>query len=281
MVAMHASPAALILVLSVLLQLIAAGVALGQMRHAGRYRYAWLAISAALALMVPRRVLPLLDLLQGHAGHDTSALLGLLISGLMLVGVLGLRALFTNMRRQERELVHLATIDGLTHASNRRHALQLARAELVRQRRTGRPLAVLILDLDHFKKINDGYGHAVGDAVLAAVAAACMAGLRGMDVFGRLGGEEFVIVLPETDAAQALASAERLRTRVAALEVAAGDHVARVTVSIGVALGTGRQTDPDSALAELLRRADTALYAAKAAGRDRSVVWHAGLSPRS
>ncbi len=262
------------LALSVLAQLAAALIAVGQMRKVRHYRYAWLAISTALALMVQRRVASLLELMAGREDHYFSALVGLLISMLMLIGVLGLRALFADMRRQERQLVRLATTDALTQANNRRHALVLARQELVRQRRTGRPLALLVMDLDHFKAVNDSHGHAAGDAVLVGVSNACREVLRAMDVFGRLGGEEFVVVLPETDEAQAVASAERLRCHIAALETPGGNATIRITVSIGIAVDGSLGRDPDSALTELLRRADTALYAAKSAGRDRCVVWH-------
>ena len=258
---------------SVLIQLAAALVAVGQMRLVGRYRFAWLAISLALTLMVQRRVAPLLDLVEGHADHYLSALVGLLISGLMLVGVLGLRALFAHMRRQERELIRLATTDALTQTHNRRHTLEMARQELVRQQRTGRPLALLVLDLDHFKHVNDTYGHATGDAVLVGFTQACRESLRAMDILGRLGGEEFLIALPETDEAQAVVSCERLREHIALLEIPAAAGAVRITASIGIAVSTSQAGNPDTALAELMHRADVAMYAAKSAGRNRCMVW--------
>ena len=270
---------ATVLVLSVGVQFAAALVAMGQMRLVGRYRYAWLAISIALTLMVQRRAASLLDLMRDGSDQYSSALVGLLVSILMLIGVLGLRALFADMRRQERELVRLATTDALTQANNRRHALELARQELFRQQRTGRPLALLVLDLDHFKAVNDTYGHATGDAVLIGVSTACREALRSMDIFGRLGGEEFIIVLPETDETQAITSSERLRTRISALEIAAATSSIHITASIGIAVATSTKTaDADAILAQLLRRADTALYAAKSGGRDRCVVWHPELA---
>lgn len=267
-----------ILLLSVVAQLAATLVAMGQMRLVGRYRYAWLAISLALALMVQRRAASLLELMQGGGDQYSSALIGLLISVLMLVGVLGLRALFTDMRRQERELVRLATTDALTQANNRRHALELARHELHRQMRTGRPLALLVMDLDHFKVVNDTRGHATGDAVLVGVSTVCREALRTIDIFGRLGGEEFLIVLPETDETQAIASSERLRARIAALETPAPSASVRITASIGIAVSTAISGDVDVVLTQLLRQADTALYAAKSAGRDRCMVWRPELA---
>jgi diguanylate cyclase (GGDEF)-like protein len=251
---------------------------MSQMRLVGRYRYAWLAISLALALMVQRRVASLLELMQVGGDQYSSALIGLLISVLMLVGVLGLRALFANMRHQERELVRLATTDALTQANNRRHALELARHEIVRQQRTGRPLALLVLDLDHFKMVNDTHGHATGDAVLIGVSTACREALRAMDIFGRIGGEEFVVILPEADETQAIASADRLRTHIAALEIPAPNATVRITASIGIAVSTTRASDVDATLTRLLRDADTALYAAKSGGRNRCEVWRPELA---
>ena len=265
---------ATVLVVSVAVQLGAAFVAMSQMRMVGRYRYAWLAISVALVLMVQRRAADIEDLLQGVADPFFSDVVGLLISLLMLIGVIGLRALFANMRSHEKELVRLATTDALTQAHNRRHALELARREITRQRRTGRPLALLVMDLDHFKAVNDTHGHAVGDTVLVGVCAVCKEALRAMDIFGRLGGEEFVVVLPETDEAQAIASSERLRARIATLATSAADATVHITVSIGIAISTGKVEDVDAALTQLLHQADAALYAAKEQGRDRCVVWH-------
>lgn len=266
--------AATTLVVSVVVQLGAVIVAMRQMRVVGRYRYAWLAISVALVLMVQRRATDIEDLLEGNADPLFSDVVGLLISILMLVGVVGLRALFANMRNHEKELVRLATTDALTQTHNRRHALELARREITRQRRTGRPLALLVMDLDHFKTVNDTHGHAIGDAVLVGVSAVCKEALRAMDIFGRLGGEEFVVVLPETDEAQAVVSSERLRARIAALETPAPGASVHITVSIGIAISTGKVEDVDATLTRLLHQADAALYAAKARGRDRCVVWH-------
>lgn len=269
---------AILLALSVLVQFAAALVGMSQMRLVGRYRYAWLAISLALALMVQRRAASLLELMRSGRDQYSSAMVGLLISVLMLIGVLGLRALFAHMRRQERELVRLATTDVLTQANNRRHVLELTRREIVRQQRTGRPLALLVLDLDHFKTVNDTHGHATGDAVLVGVSAACREALRAMDIFGRIGGEEFLVVLPETDEAQAIASADRLRARIAALETPAPTASVRITVSIGIAVSNTKAADVDAALTRLLRDADTALYAAKSGGRNRCVVWRPELA---
>lgn len=169
------------------------------------------------------------------------------------------------IRRRERRLQELASTDGLTQASNRRHFLEQAAREFARARRGSGRLALLMLDMDHFKAINDRHGHATGDDVLRALAYTCKASLRAMDVFGRLGGEEFAILLPDTALDQAVEIAERLHRRLVASAVpAAGGQPLRFTVSIGVAALDAGDADIDA----LLSRADAGLYQAKRDGRN-------------
>jgi len=166
--------------------------------------------------------------------------------------------------RLQRELEHQATIDALTGVSNRRTLGQYAANAIALAHRHSRPLAVLLIDADHFKRINDAYGHEAGDEALRVLAATVQSGLRGEDLFARLGGEEFVAVLPESDEAAALASAERLRAEVEQAVCTAQDARIPLRVSIGVAV---IQAHDD--FARLLRRADLAMYAAKRAGGNR------------
>lgn len=161
------------------------------------------------------------------------------------------------------EVRRLATTDGLTGACNRRHFTVLATAQLDVARRNHRPLVVMMLDIDHFKRVNDSYGHAVGDEVIRAVAQVLRRQVRSPDVFGRYGGEEFAVVQSEVHG-DPLEIAERLRAAVAAVAVPGPDQPIRVTVSIGVA-----ELKPDDDLDTLLVRADRALYEAKGAGRNR------------
>jgi diguanylate cyclase (GGDEF)-like protein len=253
-----------IILLSILLQALAALLALAQMGHAGRFRFAWLAISLALLLMVLRRIDALLTLLDGHAANSLNDAVGLAISLFMCGGMLGLRALFTDIQTQQQALTCLATTDPLTGVANRRRILALAQQEICRCARSGRPLAVLMMDLDHFKAVNDRLGHAAGDCVLIGIAQACERSLRQIDAFGRVGGEEFVALLPDTDHDQALAAAERLRTRVATLP----DIPAPMTLSIGVAVLDRVTAAAEEELSRLLARADAALYQAKWQGRN-------------
>ncbi len=157
----------------------------------------------------------------------------------------------------------LASLDPLTGIFNRRHFFELSAAELERARRYDAPVSLVLFDLDHFKEVNDTYGHQAGDSVLRAVASACSDRLRSFDVLGRYGGEEFAVLLPEIGPEGALAVAERLRRGIAAAEHDVTD--ADVTASFGVAsVATAAGVDLD----ELLHLADQALYRAKRRGRD-------------
>lgn len=175
------------------------------------------------------------------------------------------------------ELQRLATVDELTGLFGRRHFLSLANRELARQRRVDSPISLMMLDLDHFKQVNDTHGHAIGDAILRALADVLRAGLREMDVAGRLGGEEFTVLLTAADAGAAVEVAHRLRTAMAERVVStqSGDPVS-CTVSIGVAQRTAEEP-----LDALLNRADAALYAAKRAGRNRVALAGAEARPES
>ncbi|MDH0863594.1 GGDEF domain-containing protein [Mitsuaria sp. GD03876] len=177
---------------------------------------------------------------------------------LLSVGVL---LMASERVREEFEL--LATRDALTGALTRRAVLQAGGEEFDRWRRYGQPLSLLLLDIDHFKLVNDRHGHQTGDRVLAEAVAAIRGQLRATDRLGRYGGEEFVILLPSTDAEAARASAERVREALAA-HVPAPD-VPPCTASIGVAVAQLGDVSID----QLLARADAALYRAKANGRDR------------
>jgi len=276
---------AVTLATSALLQLVAAVLALRAMPHSGIYRYPWVALSLALALMVERRVEPLFDFHDGVADL-LDALYALLISALIAFSLVGLDRLLRAIRANQEQLTRLATTDALTGLANRRHLLAEMAKELRRADRSGRPLSVLMIDLDHFKDINDRYGHAVGDAVLVAVAARCLARLRMIDLCGRIGGEEFVVLLPEADAEGALTTAERLCADLAETPIDTACGPLGVTISIGVATHRPRSPQADETVQDdmisqtqmLLRRADDALYRAKAGGRN-CVRVDAGASP--
>jgi diguanylate cyclase (GGDEF)-like protein len=172
-------------------------------------------------------------------------------------------------KRMEEEVQRLATTDPLTGVANRRHFLQQVDAELERFHRSGVVATLLRVDLDHFKKINDGHGHAAGDAVLRHFADLIRHNLRHTDSFGRLGGEEFAILLPASRLAGAMELAARLCQIVAAAPAEVGEKIIPVTISIGV---TEFQAD-ETGVESMMARADAALYRAKQTGRNRVVVY--------
>jgi diguanylate cyclase (GGDEF)-like protein len=194
---------------------------------------------------------------------------GSVVLGLLLFRWLPL-AIKERGRAEQRasDLETLAAIDFLTGVYNRRHFEGLARVELARCQRYVRPLSVLMIDIDHFKAVNDAYGHAAGDLVLKNVVAICRAEKRDPDLLARVGGEEFAMMLPETTEAAAAQFAERLRREVAGTMPTVYGEKLGVTISIGVAGATIRTAGVEA----LLRCADRALYEAKRSGRDRVVV---------
>ncbi|MEP6938304.1 MAG: GGDEF domain-containing protein [Rudaea sp.] len=165
--------------------------------------------------------------------------------------------------RYHRELIDLAIYDGLTGFHNRRHFRELLDEE-TEKGRTGTPPCLLMLDLDNFKALNDEHGHLVGDQVLAAVAEVVRENVLAGAPVGRLGGEEFALLLRDSSLAEAVAVAEQLREAIAARSISVGNHSLRVSVSIGVA-----RLDPTPDSAALLRAADEQLYRAKEGGRNR------------
>lgn len=182
-----------------------------------------------------------------------------------LAGVLG-RALKTS---EAFESMREATlVDPLTGCATRAEGMRRFEAELRRAERSKTSLAVLMIDLDHFKSINDRYGHNTGDAVLSAVGETLLSTLRASDIRSRWGGEEFLVVLPESTIERASSAAESLRLRIGGTTVRDGPHSVRVTTSIGITIARPGETD----IPRLLGRADTALYQAKSEGRNRVMV---------
>jgi diguanylate cyclase (GGDEF)-like protein/PAS domain S-box-containing protein len=167
--------------------------------------------------------------------------------------------------RLHGEVQKLAITDALTGLYNRRGFFELGQREVERSRRFQRPLVAIMMDVDRFKFINDVYGHSAGDRVLQAVAKRCGDNLRRIDILGRFGGDEFTILLPETDIYRARGVAERVRQCVAATPVPADEALVEVSVSLGIARATSATPDLDV----LISRADAAMYLAKQAGRNR------------
>jgi len=164
------------------------------------------------------------------------------------------------------ELAQISRIDGLTQIYNRRHWQESLKQEFAKAQRHDKALSLIMLDLDYFKLLNDNYGHQCGDMVLIEVSALISALLRVEDLFGRYGGEEFAIILPETNLAGALELAERICRKVAAVSLSYNDEAIKVTISLGVAQCSGEE----SSYEDLITHADSALYQAKAQGRNQA-----------
>jgi diguanylate cyclase (GGDEF)-like protein len=171
----------------------------------------------------------------------------------------------TRYKKIERQLANMALFDSLTGTLNRPAFYQHAEKEFNRSKRYYRPLSVIMLDIDHFKQVNDQYGHHGGDQVLQIFAEACQEVIRSTDLMGRVGGEEFALLLPDTPMKAAFNLAERLRERINKYPYLAGDMLIEVTASLGVA----ELQNDDGDFKSLLQRADEALYQAKHAGRNR------------
>ena len=178
----------------------------------------------------------------------------------------------TDIVRNAEELERLATTDGMTGIYNRRHFLNLADREWARARRYGRPISFLMIDIDYFKSINDSFGHQTGDEMIMHLASLARGCKRECDVLARIGGEEFALLLPETDLSQAQVVAERLRSEVAANSLVVASLSIPATISIGVATSAAAMNE----ISDLMKAADRALYDAKHAGRNRVVCCIAG-----
>ena len=186
------------------------------------------------------------------------------MNGLAYLAVLGVAmAGLQTLRRSQAQLARLVTLDSLTHVLNARAFADRLGQELDRNRRYPRPLALMYMDLDNFKVINDTHGHQTGDAVLRLVADAMRSSVRQADVVGRLGGDEFAVLMPETDAPLADAAAKRL--------VVGLRTVFKGTPTVTASIGVVSCTVTDASTDDLLRRADQAMYDAKKSGKDRVV----------
>jgi two-component system cell cycle response regulator len=175
-----------------------------------------------------------------------------------------LRAMTASLSARSETLELAALTDGLTGMQNRRYFDDALREYLEEFRRIGRPVGLMILDLDHFKEVNDTHGHDVGDEVLRAVASCLKDMTRYHDVVARLGGEEFAVVAPNMDNELLLKLAERIRKAIAAMAIVSGNVRLRITTSVGLAVWDGKEGAD-----EFYRRADSLLYQAKRLGRNR------------
>ena len=179
---------------------------------------------------------------------------------------LKIKSLQDSLKESNRQLKELSQTDALTGLANRRRLMDILSVEFERSRRNDTPFSLLMIDLDHFKKINDNYGHQEGDVVLRSLAELMLSHLRQYDTAARFGGEEFSLVLPETDPVEAAGVAERMRKEIANMSFSGDIAKLKITASIGVATSPNDKIEHAE---DLLRAADDALYEAKNNGRNR------------
>jgi diguanylate cyclase (GGDEF)-like protein len=247
--------------------------ALGNVQRLLVAYYGGILFLAGVALCEVLRVLPTAPLLARSLNNpDGSVVMGLVVIRIVLATAslaVGRLAIAAIARWVERENLYreMSTIDGLTRLCNRRSFIERSESELSRSRRFGDiPVACVMIDLDHFKKINDTYGHHAGDQVLVAASAILMHNRRQYDEVGRYGGEEFALLLPNTSAEAAMIVAERIRCTIAGTPVQVDGHRILMTASFGVAAYPNKDI---SCLNDLLKAADRALYVAKETGRNK------------
>lgn len=246
-------------------------------KHIGKLRTGWILLGFAFSVVFFHRVFASFNIRGEHPPHLIDAFFSLTVSVLFLLGVLAIRRASQSQQQKNVELQTLTQYDSLTHALSRAETLSRLDMEIERAERFGHPLAVFEIDIDHFKRINDEYGHQVGDEILRSLTQCCQVVLRANDCFGRIGGEEFLIILPESDQSHAMEAAERLRQVVESFSFCtSAKQSIKITVSIGVACyvpNTSAYADKYVVLQELMRHADQAMYQAKANGRNRTVLW--------
>jgi diguanylate cyclase (GGDEF)-like protein len=230
-----------------------------------------------MALLVALRAILLLAMPQGSAWAG-NALLPMLASGalymLMLLGGFGF--LLLQREQQQHELARLLVVDVLTDVPNRRGLFQALAPWMALARRPGLPTSMIVLDFDHFKRVNDSYGHPAGDTVLRALIDVCKSQLRDSDQLGRLVGVEFAVLLPRTGLDEALLVAERIRAAIEATPVKTERAMVGMTASFGVTT-----LRPDDSMVSLFQRADHALQQAKAEGRNRVIEAPPASAPQA
>ncbi len=263
----------LLYTLSLLLQVGASYQSFRLINIVNKYKITCIALSAALTIMIGRRVVPLINAYEYSMFDIKDAFLSVPISLLLFIGVTGIKAALGEVRKENSALEILNATDSLTLALTKKETYVRLKREISRGQRSLHPLAFLMLDIDHFKRINDQYGHMVGDTVLKNLSLFCQHKLRDIDVFGRFGGEEFLIACPETDAKAALEIAERLREAISKdyFAIVNGKEIT-LTVSIGISIFDPKQVNHDSldlAMDLYIDYSDKAMYCAKNAGRNQ------------
>jgi diguanylate cyclase (GGDEF)-like protein len=260
--------------LAVFAQIFATAYALNLFFRSKSYRLASGLLAIAFGLMIGRRISPLLHFYNDGYYNFLDAFMAIVISLLIFYGVTQLKKIIYDLEEKNFILDRSSKIDSLTQALSRSETFARSELEIERCFRNRDSLSFLMLDIDHFKNINDEYGHPIGDIVLTNLVKHCQEELRAIDIFGRVGGEEFFVVLPGVGMEPAFEVAERLRKKVASLPCAiSGGKEIFISISIGVTsfspLSNG-ETKADAVLRAFYAKADEAMYLAKAKGRNRT-----------
>ena len=258
------------------LQTAAAAYAINLFFRARAYRLACGSLALALGLMMGRCISPLLHVLNNGHVNLVDAWLSIPISLLLMLGMRQFKKLLIELGGQQFLLEEYSKVDSLTTATSRPETFARAGIEIERSFRNKQCVAFLMIDIDHFKIVNDTYGHPAGDLTLTNLVNLCQAELRAIDILGRVGGEEFLLVLPATNLSQATEVAERLRKKVSQKPCASwGEHQIPITISIGVAV-FDPSIDKNHISKEITQKyyeaCDHAMYRAKAAGRNQVCV---------
>jgi diguanylate cyclase (GGDEF)-like protein len=237
------------------------------------YRYASGFFALGIGLLTVSGIFPVIHILGGDQLNEGEAALSAAVSISLLLGVIFFIKLLIDLERQNFILDQFLKKDVLTSALSRVETIARAEIEIKKSFRSQKSMAFLMLDIDHFKLVNDSYGHPIGDQVLINLAQVCKEELREIDIFGRVGGEEFLIVLPETGEFQAIEVANRLRLKVAQRALAiVKDESLFITVSIGIAIfdpQDDQYLDSNTIIRKYYGLCDSAMYHAKQVGRNQ------------
>ena len=241
------------------------------------YRWAWLLLSLGLGIMTLRRVSPILYIIETGNYNLTDAILSLPISLLLFAGIVGLKRQLAKDWADIDLLSVVNSHDQLTNALSKSEIYRRISQEFDRANRNEHSIALLEMDIDHFKLVNDRHGHQAGDDVLIGLVQSTNTILRSGDSLGRIGGEEFLILLPETNLSQAKEVAERLRICVSNTPYSSlGNQPIKITISIGIAIFDPTlqlYKDKNSLIRQSIHEADMAMYQAKEAGRNQVAIW--------
>lgn len=262
-------------------QLLASFYALRIFLRSQSYRLASGFLLLGLVMMVGRRISPLVHAINDDYLNLLDAILALSISLMLWLGMIQFKKLLIDLENKNFALDQISKTDPLTAALSRPETFSRSLLEIERCLRSRKQISFLMLDIDHFKKVNDQYGHLAGDAVLVNLVKICQTQLRVIDILGRVGGEEFFITLPDSSEEEAWQVAERLRTSVAnqSTKIDKGAEIF-ITISIGITVFNPRNVLENKArmiLKTFYERADIAMYRSKNNGRDRTTVWNQSL----